>query len=211
MTALPKKYYTPEEYLELEEKAAYKSEYFNGQIYPMGDFEGDTPEATAGAKPAHNAIRENLSGELHAHFKKRKGFRSFSSDQRVFIPSNGLYTYPDLVVVCGKPEFSDVQTNSLTNPVLIVEVLSQSTANYDRGEKFELFRDIPTFREYLLIDSRRVWAELWRKSNEGIWSLVFEGKALESSLFLETIGMELPLSDLYVNTEDLPETVFEIR
>lgn len=210
MTALPKKYYTPEEYLELEEKAAYKSEYFNGQIYPMGDFEGDTPEAMAGAKPAYNAIRENLSIEIGS-FLRKKSCRSFSSDQRVFIPSNGLYTYPDLVVVCGKPEFSDVQTNSLTNPVLIVEVLSQSTANYDRGEKFELFRDIPTFREYLLIDSRRVWAELWRKSNEGIWSLVFEGKALESSLFLETIGMELPLSDLYVNTEDLPETVFEIR
>ncbi|AEI49574.1 Uma2 family endonuclease [Runella slithyformis] len=210
MTALPKKYYTPEEYLELEEKAAYKSEYFNGQIYPMGDFEGDTPEAMAGAKPAHNAIRENLSIEIGS-FLRKKSCRSFSSDQRVFIPSNGLYTYPDLVVVCGKPEFSDVQTNSLTNPVLIVEVLSQSTANYDRGEKFELFRDIPTFREYLLIDSRRVWAELWRKSNEGIWSLVFEGKSPESLLFLETIGMELLLSDLYVNTEDLPETVFEIR
>jgi len=86
-----------------------------------------------------------------------------------------------------------------------------SENNDERGEKFELFRDIPTFREYLLIDSRRVWAELWRKSNEGIWSLVFERKSLESSLFLETIGMELPLSDLYVNTEDLPETVFEIR
>ncbi|NBB22853.1 Uma2 family endonuclease [Runella sp. CRIBMP] len=210
MTALPKKYYTPEEYLELEEKAAYKSEYFNGHIYPMGDFEGDTPEAMAGANPAHNAIRENLSIEIGS-FLKKKACRSFSSDQRVFIPSNGLYTYPDLVVVCGKPEFSDVQTNSLTNPVLIVEVLSQSTANYDRGEKFELFRDIPTFREYLLIDSRRVWAELWRKSNEGIWSLVFEGKSLESLLCLETIGMELPLSDLYVNTGDLPETVFEIR
>ncbi|WP_428657453.1 Uma2 family endonuclease [Runella sp.] len=210
MTALPKKYYTPEEYLKLEEKASYKSEYFDGQIYPMGDFEGDTPEAMAGAKPAHNAIRENLSIEIGA-FLRKKTCRSYSSDQRVFIPSNGLYTYPDLVVVCGKPEFSDIQTNSLLNPVLIVEVLSQSTANYDRGEKFELYRDIPTFREYLLIDSRRIWAELWRKSNDGIWSLVFEGKSLDSIIYLETIGAKLPLTDLYVNTEDLPETVFEIR
>lgn len=72
MTKLSKKYYTPEEYLELEEKAAYKSEYIHGKIFPMGDFEGDTPEAMAGAKPAHNAIRENLSGELHIHFKKRR-------------------------------------------------------------------------------------------------------------------------------------------
>jgi len=210
MTALPKKYYTPEEYLELEEKASYKSEYFDGQIYPLGDFEGDTPEAMAGAKPAHNAIRENLSIEIGA-FLKKKSCRSYSSDQRVFIPSNGLYSYPDVVVVCGKPEFSDTQTGSLTNPVLLIEVLSQSTANYDRGEKFELYRDIPTFREYLLIDSRRIWAELWRKSTEGIWSLVFEGKSLDLTVRLETIGAELLLRDLYVNTEDLPETVFRIR
>lgn len=210
MTALPKKYYTPEEYLELEEKAPYKSEYFDGQIYPLGDFEGDTPEAMAGAKPAHNAIRENLSIEIGS-FLKKKRCRSYSSDQRVFIPSNGLYCYPDVVVVCGKPEFSDTQTNSLTNPVLLIEVLSQSTANYDRGEKFELYRDIPTFREYLLIDSRRIWAELWRKSAEGIWSLVFEGKSLDLTVHLETIGAELQLRDLYVNTEDLPETVFRIR
>ena len=211
MTALPKKYYTPEEYLELEEKASYKSEYFDGQIFPMGDFEGATPEAMAGAKPAHNAIRENLSGELHIHFKKKKSCRSYSSDQRVFIPSNGLYCYPDVVVVCGKPTFSDTQSGSLINPVLIIEVLSQSTANYDRSEKFELYRDIPTFREYLLIDSRRIWAELWRKSPDGIWSLVFEGKSLDVTVHLETIEADFLLSDLYANTEDLPETVFSIR
>ena len=211
MTALPKKYYTPEEYLELEEKAAYKSEYIHGEIFPMGDFEGDTPEAMAGAKPVHNAIRENLSGELHIHFKKKKGCRSYSSDQRVLIPTTGLYAYPDLIVVCGKPEFSDSQTGSLTNPALIVEVLSQSTANSDRSEKFELYRDIATFREYLLIDSRRVWVELWRKSEQGIWSLMLESKLLEAVIHLETIGADLLLADLYANTEDLPETVFRIR
>ena len=210
MTALPKKYYTPEEYLELEEKAAYKSEYIHGEIVPMGDFEGDTPEAMAGAKPAHNAIRENLSIEIGS-FLKKKSCRSYSSDQRVLIPATGLYAYPDLVAVCGKPEFSDSQTGSLTNPVLIVEVLSQSTANYDRSEKFELYRDIPTFREYLLIDSRRVWVELWRKSEEGIWSLMLESKLLEAVIHLETIGADLLLADLYANTEDLPETVFRVR
>ena len=210
MTKLPKKYYTPEEYLELEEKAAYKSEYIHGEIFPMGDFEGDTPEAMAGAKPAHNAIRENLSGEIGS-FLKKKPCRSFSSNQRIFIPSTELYCYPDLVAVCGKPEFSDSQTGSLTNPVLIVEVLSQSTANYDRSEKFELYRDIPTFREYLLIDSRRVWVELWRKSEQGIWSLMLESKSLEAVIHLETIGADLLLADLYANTEDLPETVFRVR
>ena len=210
MTKLSKKYYTPEEYLELEEKAAYKSEYIHGEIFPMGDFEGDTPEAMAGAKPAHNAIRENLSIEIGS-FLKKKSCRSYSSDQRVLIPTTGLYAYPDLVVVCGKPEFSDSQTGSLTNPVLIVEVLSQSTANYDRSEKFELYRDIPTFKEYLLIDSRRVWVELWRKSEQGIWSLMLESKSLEAVIHLETIGADLLLADLYANTEDLPEMVFRVR
>ena len=95
--------------------------------------------------------------------------------------------------------------------MLIVEVLSQSTANYDRSEKFELYRDIPTFREYLLIDSRRVWVELWRKSEQGVWSLMLESKSLEAVIHLETIGADLLLADLYANTEDLPETVFRVR
>lgn len=210
MTALPKKYYTPEEYLALEEKAAYKSEYFDGQIYPMGDFEGDTPEKRAGSHVICNAIRENLIGEVGV-FLKKKGCRSYSSDQRVFIPTTGLYAYPDLVIVCGKPEFSDSQTSSLTNPIVMIEVLSQSTANYDRGEKFELYREIPTLREYLLVDSRRIWVELWRKSEQGIWSLMFESKSLDAVVHLEAIQDDLLLADLYANTEDLPETVFRIR
>lgn len=210
MTAPPKKYYTPEEYLELEEKTPYKSEYYDGQIYPLGDFEGATPEERAGSHVVCNAIRENLIGEIGV-FLKKKSCRSYSSDQRVFIPSNGLYCYPDVVMVCGKPTFSDTQSGSLTNPGLIIEVLSQSTANYDRSEKFELYRDIPTFREYLLIDSRRIWAELWRKNSDGIWSLVFEGKSLDLTVHLETIEADFLLSDLYANTEDLPETVFSIR
>ncbi|MCU0342178.1 MAG: Uma2 family endonuclease, partial [Spirosomaceae bacterium] len=119
MPVLPKRKYTVEEYLAMEETAPYKSEYFDGYIYPMGDFEGDTPEAMAGAKPAHNAIRENLSINIGGYFKKNKGCRSYSSDQRVRVDENGLFTYPDLVVVCGKPEFTN---DSLTNPVLIVEV-----------------------------------------------------------------------------------------
>ena len=210
MTALLKKYYTAEEYLEMERVAPYKSEYFEGQIYPMGDNDGETPEAMAGAKPSHNTILENISIEVGSNLKKRRTCRSYSSDQRVHIPSNGLYTYPDLVVVCGKPEFTETQ-DCLTNPILIVEVLSKSTANYDRSEKFELYRDIQTFKEYLLIDSRRVWAELWRKNQDNIWSLVFESKSLDTTLYLESIDTHLSLNDLYINTEGLIDTVFEIR
>ncbi|TAE36834.1 MAG: Uma2 family endonuclease [Runella slithyformis] len=209
MNALPKKYYTPEEYLELERVAAYKSEYYQGEIFPMGDLDGDTPEAMAGAKPRHNAIRENLSGEMYAHFKKKKTCRTFSSDQRIQVADNGLYTYPDLVALCGKPEFNGL--DNLTNPVLIVEVLSKSTADYDRSEKFELYRAISTFREYLLVDSRRIYVELFRKNQQQHWELVFEARQLADVIYLETIDLHIGLEDMYANTEDLPETPFNIR
>jgi len=208
MELQPQKYYTPQEYLALEEKATYKSEYFGGQIFPMGDFEGDTPEAMARAKPAHNAIRENMSGEFYGHFKKKKTCRSYSSDQRVLMPSNGLYTYPDLVVVCGKSEF---ENDSLLNPVLIVEVLSKSTAHYDRSEKFELYRDIPSFTEYLLIDSRRIYVELHRKNQEGLWVLESELRSLSDAVELQSIGLSLSLEEMYANTEGLPKVMFSIR
>jgi Uma2 family endonuclease len=211
MSAEPKKYFTPEEYLELERKAPYKSEYFNGVIYPMGDYEGDTPIAMAGARPRHNAIRENLSIELGT-FLRRKSCRTFSSDQRVFIPETSLYTYPDLLVVCGRPEFSDVERDAVTNPVLLVEVLSKSTANYDRGEKFELYRSIPSFQEYLLVDSRRTRVELWQRNEEGKWTLAFEGGDLAQSIHLQSIGLTITLEDIYANTDDLPvDEPFEIR
>jgi Uma2 family endonuclease len=210
MSAQPEKYYTAEEYLALEEVATYKSEYYKGRIYPMGDYddEAQRPEMMAGARPPHNSIRENMSIEVGTHLKKDKNCRSYSSDQRVYIPSTDWYCYPDLVVACGQSEFNE--SDSLLNPVLIVEVLSKSTASYDRSEKFELYRDIPTFAEYFLIDSRRIWAELWRKVN-GVWSLVFEAKALESTVYFESIGLSLSMNDLYLNTEEFISGDFQIR
>jgi Uma2 family endonuclease len=208
MTAIPQKFYTPEEYLELERDAPYKSEYYGGRIYPMGDFEGDTPEAMSGARSRHNAIRENLSGELHATFKKKGGCRTFSADQRVHIPSNGLYTYPDLLVVCGKPEYLDDESDTLTNPIVLVEVLSKSTAGYDRGEKFALYRRIPTLREYLILDSRRVGVELWRKNEFGFWLLALETDQPTDELIFESLGVTLLVGDLYANTDDLPVVNF---
>ena len=209
MNALPNKYYSPQEYLELERAAPYKSEYFDGEIFPMGDLDGNSPEAMAGAKPRHNAIRENLSVEIGSHFKKNRTCRSYSSDQRIRIPSNGLYTYPDLVALCGKPEFEGIE--NLLNPTLIVEVLSKSTAGYDRSEKFALYRDIPTFREYLLVDSRHVFVELFRKNSDQNWELVFETRQISASFHLETIDLTLAVEDIYANTSDLPETPFKIR
>ncbi len=208
MTAVPKKKYTPEEYLELELKAPYKSEYFDGEIFPMGDFEGDTPEAMAGGRSRHNAIRENLSGETHGVLKKKSGCRSFSADQRIHIPKTGLYTYPDFLIVCGKPLYLNDESDTLTNPLLIAEVLSKSTASYDRAEKFALYRGIPTLREYLLLDSRRPGVELWRKNESGFWTLVLETDQTDQYLHLDSVGSPLLIADLYANVDDLPPILF---
>jgi Uma2 family endonuclease len=121
MTAVAIKMYTEQEYLELERAAEYKSEYYRGEIFAM-----------AGAGRNHNRITENLSIEIGV-FLKGKGCQSFSSDMRVHIPENTLYTYPDFLIVCGEPEFLDRQTDTLLNPSVIVEVLSPSTERYDQG------------------------------------------------------------------------------
>ena len=190
MTAQPRKKYTPEEYLELEREADYKSEYYQGEIFAM-----------AGASRNHNRITENLSGEFYI-FLKGKPCRSYSSDLRVHVPANGLYTYPDLVVVCGKEEYLDNENDTLLNPKIIIEVLSKNTGSYDRGDKFELYRSIPTLEEYVLIDSRRIKAEVWRKT-DGTWLLADETSDLERSIELASIDLMLSLIDIYDQTEGI--------
>lgn len=155
MSAQPQKHYTPEEYLELEREADYKSEYYQGEIFAM-----------AGAGRYHNRIVENLSIEIGT-FLKKKLCRTYSSDQRIHIPANGLYTYPDLLIVCGKDQLLDEKKDTILNPKAIVEVLSESTEAYDRGEKFHFYRSIPTLDEYILIDSRRIAAEVFQKNQQG--------------------------------------------
>ncbi|MPR33173.1 Uma2 family endonuclease [Salmonirosea aquatica] len=191
MTAQPPKKISLKEYLEFEREAEYKSEYYQGEMFAM-----------AGAGRNHNRITENLSIDI-GFFLKGKSCRSYSSDLRIHIPANSLYTYPDLLVVCGKEEFIDEKNDTLLNPKIIVEVLSKSTGSYDRGEKFQLYRSIPTLEEYALIDSQRVAAEVFRKSERGFWSLMSENYTLEGSIELSSIGFTLPIRDIYDQTEDL--------
>lgn len=190
MTAQPQKYFTPQEYLELERAAEYKSEYYQGEIFAM-----------AGASRNHNRITENLSIDI-GFFLKGKSCRSYSSDFRTHIPANGLYTYPDLLVVCGKEEYVDGEFDTLLNPTIIIEVLSESTADYDQGGKFGLYRSIPTLEEYVVIDSRSIKSVVWRKER-GTWLLATETKDLESSIELATIGLTLPLRVIYDQTQNL--------
>jgi Uma2 family endonuclease len=187
----PQKTYTPEEYLTLEREAPYKSEYFQGEIFMM-----------AGGSPNHNAVKEQASSSITIHLRKKK-CRSYSSDQRVHIPANGLYTYPDLIVVCEPNRYADIKRENLTNPLLLGEILSPSTAAYDRGAKFALYRSIPTLAEYLLIDSTGIRAEVFTKNEAGQWVLTSEADTPDGQVYLTTIDLWLPLADLYATTDDL--------
>ncbi len=201
MTAIPKKKYTVEEYLEMELTSPYKSEYYNGEIFPMGEIEGDTPEAMSGALPPHNQIQSNIIFELSLKLRT-KGCNTFGSDQRIFIPETGLYTYPDISVFCGELQHQD--NMSLKNPILLVEILSKVTEGYNRGSKFEMYRSIPTLVEYLMIDSRRVYVELWRKENEK-WVLARETNDLNEKVELQSIESVFSMQDFYFRTLELIE------
>jgi Uma2 family endonuclease len=193
MAALPIKKYTIEEYLQMELTAPYKSEYYNGEIFPMGEIEGDSPEAMAGALPAHNAISSNIIFILESKLRG-KGCKPYGSDQRVFIPETGLYTYPDISVFCSSLQYQDNMT--LKNPVLLVEILSKVTEGYNRGSKFEMYRSIPALIEYLMVDSRRVHVELWRRENSK-WVLAAETNDVNEAIELKSIENIFQLEDFY--------------
>jgi Uma2 family endonuclease len=186
----PKTFLTPEQYLEIERAAEYKSEYYDGEMFAM-----------AGAGEAHNVLAGNLVTGLNNQLRSRP-CRVYPSDMRVRVRATGLYTYPDVVVVCGERRFLDEQRDTLLNPSLLVEVLSPSTEAYDRGRKFKHYRSIESLREYLLVASDRVQAELYTRQPDGRW-LLTSADRLEDSLDLESIGCRLALMDLYEKV-DLP-------
>ena len=146
-----------EEYLEFERGSNEKHEYLNGQVSAM-----------SGAKRNHNKIVANLSGLLWQDLKE-KNCEFYPNDMRVFVPKTGLYTYPDLVVVCGEPEFQDTVPDTLLNPVLLMEVLSESTEGYDRGRKFQHYRSIESLKEYLLVSQDEARIEKYIKQGDGFW------------------------------------------
>jgi Uma2 family endonuclease len=176
--------YTEDEYLTLERASDTKSEYLDGVIYAMG-----------GASPRHVQIVGNVAGELRSRLRE-KPCVVYSADLRVRVEPEGLYAYPDVVVVCGEPEFIDQELDTLTNPLLIVEVLSNSTKNYDRGEKFERYRTNPAFREYLLIAQDKVHVERFVRQDDGTWVL-HETNTLDDEIDLTSVGCRLPVSEIY--------------
>jgi Uma2 family endonuclease len=182
-----KRQYSIEEYLEMENAATEKHEYYKGEIFAM-----------SGAKHQHNIIASNLFISLGMKLKG-KPCRPLGSDARVHIQKNTLFTYPDISIVCGEPEFLNNDEMNLLNPSVIIEVLSRSTKNYDRGDKFRLYRDIPTLKEYILVDSESIGIEAFSINAHGNWELK-EYNSIEESLEIKTINFSLKLQEIYEGT-----------
>lgn len=185
MSAAPKvKYLTPEEYLAIERQAEFKNEYIDGVMYAM-----------AGGSPEHSLVSANVTGELHFQLKK-SACRVFNSDQRVRVPSKRKYLYPDVTVVCDQPQFADDEKDVLLNPLLIVEVLSDSTEKYDRRRKFFYYQEIESFREYLLVDQNSPLIQHFIKQPDGGW-LCTRIEGLDKTITFSTINCSIALSDIY--------------
>ena len=182
-TVAAQTYFTPEEYIALERKAEYKSEYFDGHIIAM-----------SGASSKHNLITGDIFYGLYPQLIGH-GCEIFTSDMRVRPSLGDAYFYPDVVVVCGEPEFEDDTFDTLLNPIVIVEVLSPSTEAYDRGEKFARYKHLTSLQEYLLVSQDKVSVEHHRR--HGTQWMLSHYRALEEVLRLPAIGCELPLHDIY--------------
>ena len=185
MSAQPAVKFTPEEYLAIERQNAFKSEYWKGEMFAM-----------AGATRKHNLIVSNVVRELSTQLKGRP-CEVYANDMRVRIPRTGLYTYPDIVVVCGRPQFEDEQHDTLLNPTVIMEVLSDSTAGYDHGKKFEHYRKIESLREYLLLAQSEPFIEHYRRQPETVFWLFTDASGLPAVVELPAMQCRLALAEAY--------------
>ena len=182
-SAATKKRFTPQEYLALERKSETRNEYYNGEIFAM-----------AGASREHNLIVANLLRDIGNQLEDRP-CESYPGDMRVSIEATGLYTYPDVSVVCGEPRFQDSEVDTLLNPTVIIEVLSPTTAAYDRGDKFRHYRRIDSLREFVLISQDRIMVERYtRRGNDWVLSDLTDP---DQVLKLESIGCQIPLGRIY--------------
>ena len=175
--------FTVDEYLEMDRASDRKHEYFHGEVFAM-----------PGAGYRHNIIFRNLYGKL-AYSTEGKPCRPYGSDMRVQIPENTLYTYPDISIFC-RDLMEEGENDIFVQPSVLIEILSPSTRNHDRGSKFKLYRDIPTLREYVLVDSEAVNVEIFRLNENGHWQLE-EFKKPDELLQIHTAGFQLSLNELY--------------
>lgn len=179
-----KRFYTPEEYLELEEKAEIRNEYMNGEIIPL-----------TGGTTNHNRIMLNVSAALNFAFRKQD-YEVFMENVRLWIAEKRIYTYPDIMVISGEPEYFTNRPDTVTNPQVIFEVLSDSTKGYDREGKFDAYRTISSFQEYLLIDQTRIYVQQYAKTAKKRWSLC-EYDPEDDAIALASVPSQISLAEIY--------------
>lgn len=175
---------TPAEYLALERGAEVRSEYLDGTVVAMTE-----------ASRAHNLLVVNLGREISLQLRGHP-CETYTSDMRVRIPAHNVYTYPDVVVACGEPKFEDAEVDTLLNPALIIEVLSDSTERYDRGKKFAYYRSLPSLGEYLLVAQDEYRIDYYRREADGRW-LIGDAHGRDATLDLVAGGCTLALADVY--------------
>ncbi len=187
--AYSRRNFTEEEYLAYERASLDKHEYYRGEIFAM-----------AGAGDRHNILFRNLFREL-SYKSKGKSCQPYGSDLRVHIPENILYTYPDISFFCGNLQDNNYKNDddNFTGPIIIIEILSPSTKGYDRNQKFELYKDIPTLKEYILVDAESVQVEAFRVNEAGEWNLQ-EYKKLNEILTLPAVALSVSLEEIYTDT-----------
>jgi Uma2 family endonuclease len=192
-----KKKFTEQEYLDFERNSLEKHEYYRGEIFTLAgrrDF-----DSMAGAGRRHIIISKNLMRDI-ANALRGKPCQPYGSDLRINIPENTLYTYPDLSIICGDILTSSLDEETATCPTVIIEILSPSTRAYDQGEKFALYRAIPTLKEYILVDPDTVLVQAFRMNEARNW-LLEECKSLPETLFLPSVNISLCLRDIYEGTK----------
>ncbi|HEY2787342.1 MAG TPA: Uma2 family endonuclease [Fimbriiglobus sp.] len=188
MSAVPKHKFTPQEYLAFERAAETRHEYFQGEIFDM-----------AGASYEHTVVKDNLARELGNRFKDGS-CRPLTSDLRLKIDATGLYTYPDIIVLCGKPEFEDAEFDILLNPTAVIEVLSESTEKYDRGKRFKHYQSVPSIREYVLVAQDEMLIERYVRQPDETW-VITTFKGPDAVFSFATIPVSVPFEGIYQGVE----------
>ncbi len=196
IVAYGKKKFTVQEYLEYEKAATERHEFYQGEIFQMYGH-GDLL-AMSGASNLHNMIFSNLLIAIGTKLQG-KPCKPYGPDMRLNIPENTLFTYPDITIYCGDPETIPEDEETFIHPTIIVEILSPSTREYDRGGKFKLYRDIPTLKEYVMIDTAAINVEAFRLNKNKHWEME-EYKSLSGDLTLPALEIAVPIKDIYATT-----------
>jgi Uma2 family endonuclease len=192
MTAVPKRRLTPEQYLAIERKAEFKSEYYDGEMFAM-----------AGVSRQHSRVKENLIVLIGSRLWGGP-CQSHSSDMRVKVSRTGLYTYPDIALTCGEEQYEDAEVDTLLNPQVIIEVLSPSTEAYDRGKRFRHYQQIDSFREYVLVAQVEPVVDRYVRQADGSWAHTFV-EGLDREFTFATVPVKLPMGDVYTGVTFPPE------